>query len=446
MDLGKKWEWVDTSNKTFNEALDLILNTDRNLVILGTAGSGKSVLLKIAKDKLYGNTVVLSSTGVSAANLVDDGIEATTIHSFFSLKPYQIFPKTVELQNYVANRVKKVNTFLIDEVSMVSSNLLDYCFRLVNEYKKHSSKTTRYILFGDVLQFAPVIDSSDNSITEYYQTEYEGETMFFASRLYYALLFKTINLSAIYRQSEKNFIEALNHIRIGKPTDEDLTYLNSRVMSLNDYKKDHKLFLYLCTTNNKVTEMNRLLCKSTGKQQTYKATIEGNFKETAAMSNRRSITIGIGMQVMCIKNSNDADNKFVNGTLGKVIDVDPTKVTIQKEDDSIITVGEVTWNQYEYSYDSSHRLLDKTPKLKGSFTQIGCVPAAAITIHKSQSLTLENVYIDLNGYIQKGMAYIALSRCKNLKGIGLAAPLTRNNIIVNENAIEYLKENNLELV
>ena len=122
MKLDTKWSWVDKSNPAFADALSKILDTRANLVIVGAGGVGKSVLIRMAADLLGGNTVVLSTTGVSAANLVNDGVVATTIHSFFGFPPLDIYEGTY-LKANLAGLMCTVDTLIIDEISMLNGRV-----------------------------------------------------------------------------------------------------------------------------------------------------------------------------------------------------------------------------------------------------------------------------------------------------------------------------------
>jgi len=149
INLPKEYEWVDLSDPNFNKALELILHSDQNLNIIGCAGSGKSTLLKLAYSLLGDQTVVLSSTGISAANLSARGIKGSTIHSLFKLPPLNIFPDSIGKNNRVLEDILvNIDTILIDEVSMVPAALMDKMLQLLYEYRtNHDMDLPRVFYF-----------------------------------------------------------------------------------------------------------------------------------------------------------------------------------------------------------------------------------------------------------------------------------------------------------
>ena len=435
MELDKKWDWVDKSSKDFSKALDLMLNTDENLFIFGPGGVGKSILLRIAYD-VFPNALVLGPTGVSAANLVSDGVPATTIHSALKIPPVSIFDKNSKINVDAMRLVASASVILIDEISMVNASMMDYMLKM---FLKAKATKPRVILFGDLFQLPPVVDSSDPKIRKYFARKYNGGYFFFNAMFYKIYKFNVIHLNEIYRQKDPIFKTALNNIRLGLPTSEDLSLINTRVVNKTKFLKEHELMLYLASTNRVVNELNAEYSARPefDTKMTYEAITKGNFNITKNSNADPVVKIAVGQQVMCI--FNNKIQGYQNGTMGKVISIFPERVIIQKNNGERLNVVRETWQNYELAIDKEGNL---KYQVTGSCEQIACKPAFSVTMHKSQGLTLESVFIDLSSnFIPEAGIYLALSRCTSLEGIGLSRSISDTDIKINSESLEFFAEN-----
>lgn len=434
MNIPDKWSWVDLSNPQFSHALEMILDSSENLTIMGCAGTGKSLLIRMAADMLKGNTIILSSTGISAANLVSEDITASTIHSFFRLGPHSIFSEYASLKPELTDVMCNIDTLIIDEISMVTSNLLDTLIRHLSLYRKLKVQPVpRMILLGDVLQLPPVIQK-DDEVERYYDEHYSGHVMFFASKSYQKLHFNVINLSMIYRQKDVSFQGILNRFRVGAPTKEDLDIINERVCDEQRFCKTHEYMMYLATTNRAVDSINEFYMDYDD-AKAYHGIIEGGYSMKDSPQLSESVELAVGMQVMCLRNNKKAG--YQNGTIGRVVSLSDDCVEIRTREGKHLFVVHESWSQYRYEVSSEGKVL-AIPS--GKFTQIGCKPAFACTIHKSQGLTLDSVYIDFSGFsLADGLVYMALSRCRTLEGIGLKSPIKAGKVKACQEALDFLK-------
>lgn len=439
VDLNSKWDWVKTDSGNFKEALYQIFNTNDNLFILGPGGVGKSILLRIVYDH-FPDCLVLGSTGISASNLTVDGVPASTIHSAFELPPIQLF-QSITPSNDVKALITKTKLILIDEISMVPASLMDFILKTAvtsSEYVK-----PRIILFGDIFQLPPV-KTQDETVKKYYERFYDGNYFFFNSRFYHRMNFKVVHLTGVYRQTNKEFIEILNRIRLGLASKEDLDIINTRVLKdKNKFIEENPLLLYLASTNKQVNQLNEEYSnrKEFSGFETYIAEKEGtcDMKDYPTIS--ESIRIARGQQVMCL--ANNWEMGYQNGTLGIVEEVFSDRVLIVTAEGSRAVVGKHVWKKYKYLYDEKTDAVQLI--IEGSVTQIGCKPAFAVTFHKSQGLTLDSILVDLSSwFIPQSGIYLALSRCKTLEGIGLTRPIRESDIKVNPEALEFLANNLLE--
>ena len=433
--LSEKWSWVETDSEVFSEALEAILCSEENLFILGMGGTGKSILLRIAYDH-FPNALVLGSTGISSANLVAEGVPATTIHSALKIPPVSVLDHNhVSFSSDAMELLERTSLILIDEVSMVNASLMDFLLKM---FLSSGKEKPRVILFGDLFQLPPVINNKDKDIVRYFQDKYDDGRFFFHAKLYRAFRFRTIHLDEVYRQKDPVFKEALNRIRIGMPTDADLALINTRVVKdRENFIQSNPYMLYLASTNKVVDSLNDTYTKSDtfNKRMVYHAEISGDYDLRKNPIVKERVEIAVGQQVMCL--FNNYIEGYQNGTLGRVQYVLPEKVGIITSDGERKEVKMDTWNNYEFVFDEKSGRI--THKAVGSCKQIGCKPAFAVTFHKSQGLSLDSVFIDLDSYfIPESGVYLALSRCRTLEGIGLSRPLREKDISVNPEALEFL--------
>jgi ATP-dependent exoDNAse (exonuclease V) alpha subunit len=437
MELNPKWSWVETDSKQFSAALDAILNTDDNLFLIGPAGVGKSILLKIAYDH-FRNVLVLGPTGISAANLSTDGVPATTIHSALKIPPVNVY-NTLRLSNDAINLITRTKLILIDEISMVNASLMDFVLkasRLSSEFVK-----PRIIIFGDIFQLPPVRSDNIYAVSKYFDKIYDGNYFFFSARLYEKFKFKTFHLNEVYRQKDPVFKNALNRIRLGVCTQEDLDLINTRVVkNKQEFIDSHPYMLYLASTNKIVNKLNLQYTARPEftKRITYEAILKGDFDIRNHPGLDYKIEIAQGQQVICT--ANNSEGGYQNGTLGIVEDVFEDFVRIRKQDGTVVYVIRQNWDKFEYFLDEETD--EVTHKSVGSCNQIACKPAFAVTFHKSQGLTLDSIFIDLSSkFVPESGVYLALSRCRTLEGIGLSRPITMDDIIVSAEALEFMLEN-----
>lgn len=438
--LPPEFSYVKTDDPEFNQALDLILNTSYNLFINGPAGVGKSVLIELSYKLLPGATMIVGSTGISASHLADDGIPATTIHCGLRIKPQDIYSRKYNSKDKNERKGRDiltgVDTLLIEEVGMVSASLFDQIGKLVEKAQEKTKKPIRIICFGDVLQLAPVV-KKEGVVKDYYEKVYDEKIFFFNSFFYKTHKFVPVFLNKIYRQAEGSFQNVLNRLRLDKPTSSDFATVNSRIISLEEFKEERPISLILAPTNSTVRYLNDTygIPDESAEKFQYQAVAAGEFNWENAGLVEKNITIYKGQQVMCIHNETGS---FQNGTLGIAVDVSKDSVSVQKSNGVIVTVKKHKWAQYDYYFN--YHTGEVEAKEIGSVVQIGCKPATASTIHKAQGLTLESVYFDLRDrWVPASGIYLGLSRCKTLEGIGISRKIVPADIEVEEEPLDFLR-------
>lgn len=406
-------------------------NTQKNIFITGRAGTGKSTLLDYFQRSAKKKVVVLAPTGVAALN-----VKGQTIHSFFRFKP-DITLKTIKKER--RKIYKKLDAIVIDETSMVRADLLD----CIDKFMRLNGKTknlpfggVQMIFFGDLYQLPPVVTGKE---TEIFNSHYKSP-YFFDAHVFENFEMEFLELEKIYRQKDEKFIDILNKIRNNSATDEDLEKLNKRFDPNFEDKLDD-FYIYLTTTNKKAEEINRKqLNKIPKKTSYYEGIIKGDFSERH-LPTAIDLKLKIGAQVMLL--NNDAAGRWVNGSIGKIIDI---KYDDYEENDAIIvklTSGETVdatpykWEIFHFYYDKrSHSIEAETV---GSFTQYPMKLAWAITIHKSQGKTFERVILDIDrGTFAHGQMYVAISRCTSLDGLVLKKKIEKKHILMDWRIVKFV--------
>lgn len=419
-------------NNEFELALKFANKTDRSIFLTGKAGTGKTTFLHKLKEESSKRLIIVAPTGVAAINA-----RGVTIHSFFQLPFGPIVPNGTS--NHFSHRfsaskidiIKSLDLLIIDEISMVRSDLLDAIDEVLRRYKDKSKVFggVQLIMIGDLQQLSPVVKDTERQLLKtYYDTAF-----FFGSKAFKQCQPIYIELKHIYRQSNQAFITILNEIRNNNLSAQSAKALNTRFLpDFVPQKQDD--FITLTTHNYKADQINDSeLHQIKQKSYTYTAVIEGKFAEFSYPA-PEVLNLKIGSQVMFIKNDSSLEKRYYNGKIGKVIQLKNDKVVVQcPSDDFEIDVTPETWDNVNYSIDAETKAISET-KI-GSFSQMPLRLAWAITIHKSQGLTFEKAIIDAEDSFAHGQTYVALSRCKSLEGIVLKSPIQSKSII-NDTSIE----------
>ncbi len=402
---------------------DFAVNGGAHLFLTGRAGTGKTTVTRAILKRLGSKAAVLAPTGVAAMNA-----GGQTLHSFFRLPPRLITPGDVRrLRN--ARAVRALTTLVIDEISMVRSDLMqavDASLRL-NRDSNEPFGGVRMVLVGDLAQLPPIAQGEEGAFLE----EVYGGPFFFHAPSFRDAGFTMVELYQVHRQADPDFVEILNAVREGA-LDRDLTErLNERVTGRSGLEASGT-HVVLTSTNQAASNINNArLDGITAEPRGFAGKVEGEF-DPRLFPTDDPLILKAGARVMMIRN--DPGGRYVNGSIGEVLGftADGVKVRVNGED---VTVEKVSWERMRYAADQ------KTGKLKretiGSYAQYPLRLAWAMTIHKAQGLTLDKVFLDVSRRLfAHGQAYVALSRARSLEGLELSHALRPTDIITDPRLFE----------
>jgi ATP-dependent exoDNAse (exonuclease V) alpha subunit len=401
-----------------------------HLFITGRAGTGKTTLLHEFVATTAKSVAVCAPTGVAAL-----AIGGQTIHSLLRLplgiigdRELGFIPK--ESLAVLAN----LDALVIDEVSMVSADVLDAIDRRLRQAKRRRNSPfggIQMMMFGDPYQLSPVV--SGQAEKAYFQDHYRSP-WFFDAKVWSETEMTTFELDTIHRQADGEFRSVLNALREGRMDPEMGRMLNERGMR----EPDDPELITLTTTNASVTKINSIaLERLEGKGKIAHADIEGDFGSTSAYPADEQLVLKPGARVMFLRNdTGGADGpRFVNGTIGTVTKITDT-VTVDVDGEGVL-VEPVTWEKIRYEYSPATKTISHD--VVAEFTQFPLRLAWAVTIHKAQGKTLDAAVIDLGQRaFAPGQTYVAFSRLTSLDGLYLKRPLSPSDIIVDQDVLRFM--------
>lgn len=432
---------LDTNNKEFQDALQLITHTRQSVFLTGKAGTGKSTFLKYICNHTKKKYVVLAPTGIAAINA-----GGVTLHSFFKLPFRPMLPDDPDLSlshgrifeffKYPKEKRKiiaEVDLIIIDEISMVRADIIDCVDRILRVYSGNMRLPFggKQLLFvGDVFQLEPVVPSDQKEILSLFY----ASPFFFSARVFKDINLVPIELQKVYRQTDPVFINVLDRIRNNAARKQELDTLNGRCFpSFEPQNED--MYITLATRRDQVDFINeKKLAELPGEEYVSVGKIEGDFPESSLPT---QLNLSIKEQAQVIFIDNDYERRWVNGTIGMVSGIDENgNVYVLLESGVEHLVEPTSWRNYKYKYNEKERRIEE--EIVGTFEQLPIRLAWAITVHKSQGLTFSRVVVDLTGGVfAGGQTYVALSRCTSLEGLVLKSKISSRDIFIRKEIVEF---------
>ena len=398
------------------------INRGQGMVLVtGGAGTGKSTLIRWLQDKHEGAVIVSAPTGIAALT-----IGGKTIHSICGFPPAWLVASDILLIR--KSPVSKASLLIIDEVSMVNANLLDAMsdFFKMNIGSEEPFGGISVVMVGDLFQLPPIIN---HNVKHLFKEKYTSPK-FFAAKSIRDSEFEVIELTKAFRQTDQSFVNLLADVREGRNLDRALTIINERCHGLGSPTDGT---VWLAPRNADVDRVNQeRLAALPGPDRTYSGILRGDFKESH-LPVPGNVKLRVGAQVVLANNTAN----WVNGSVAKIHELLEDKIRIVLHGQSKVHVVVAnTWEQFDYVWDSETDSIQRV--VIGTYTQIPVHLAWAMTIHRSQGLTLDRVHLELGrGAFETGQTYVALSRCRSLENLTLSRKLERSDILVDPEAISF---------
>lgn len=392
----------------------------KNVFLTGMAGTGKSTLLRQFIDgEGFRQVDITAPTGIAALN-----VGGRTVHSYAGMmlgpqgdQTNEDYFNWLATQPYPSirrgfDRVARAECLVIDEISMLPGRQMQFLEWLFC-HLRGSTKAwggCQLIVVGDFLQLAPVR-----------KNESQPYDWAFAHPVWERSEFTPVNLSTVRRQNDAEFVAALSGVREGEVRGDGAKLLRGRVANFPPAEIPR-----LFTHNTQVNRWNHVMLEGLeGEERVYEAQTSGPENRVKSLADSclapESLTLRVGAKVMFVVN--EKHQTYVNGTIGEVLRLGEDTIDVELPGGDWVTLQRYVWKSGE------------SGQAVATFAQFPVRLAYAITIHKSQGLTLDAAYVDIRAAREPGQAYVALSRVRTLQGLHLKEWF--NGLHVSQLAIDF---------
>jgi ATP-dependent DNA helicase PIF1 len=376
--------------------------------------------------------VIAAPTGVAALT-----VGGQTIHSLFRLPIGLVTDHTkfYPLSDDARVLLRKIDTVVIDEISMVRCDLLDGLDRRLRATRGRKNEPfggVQVVMFGDPYQLPPVLKEGPE---KHYLMDNYPSPWFFDSKVWKEVTPRVVELTDVKRQDEAEFRDILDRMRNGAMTSTDGAVLND----IGARRPIPDGTVTLSTTNASANSINaKALRDLPGKTVTAAAIIEGDFG--GQLPAEEELELKPGARVMFLRNDSATEgSRWVNGTVGTVVKIDAAvHVALDSDPRNTVEVQPVQWEKIQYTYDPDTNRVEED--IMATFAQFPLRLAWAVTIHKSQGQTLDSAVLDFGrGAFANGQAYVAFSRIRTLEGVFLYRTLQPSDIQVDRRVVDFMR-------
>ena len=413
----------------------LALNSSEPCVFIsGSAGTGKSTLLRLFLEE-QDCVVCVASTAIAALQ-----VYGSTIHSTFRLPISLCLPFTLGTgQDPKFDQIRDAEFLVLEEVSMIRADVMDavneMCKRARGSYEPFGGLKVR--LFGDCFQLPPVLTNDEKNDWNA-NFSYETPWFFDASVIRFDVQMKVCMLNIVYRQADADFVKLLQRIRLGQPTGNDLVLLNQKVGLVPDEDT-----VVLCPTNKQADEINHgMLEQIEGEEHIFTAKIFGDFPKSMYPISE-TLRLKVGARVMFRKNDTEQDGarQFVNGDCGLITRIGKDEVDNWRKKWVWVKLDR-TGREVKVSFLTWERkqLAGKKYETVGTFQHMPIVLGFAVSLHKSQGLSLPKMHLASSAMFAPHQAYVGFSRLRALLGLTLSRPIYQRSIWVDPRVVKFYQE------
>lgn len=422
----------------YEELIDFVKRKGKALFLTGKAGTGKSTAIQYVKH------MIPKSAVVAPTNIAAENVKGSTVHSFFGFPPRLFNPEDFTVPKSKVPIIQDLDLLIVDEASMINPAQLD-AMDIALRQAKNSNQPFGGIpvmFVGDLFQLPPIVEDEEirkyfSGVEERYDTEF-----FFSADVLKEVGVEPIELEAVRRQDErssennKHFVEALNSIRTETgDISSCIDFLNEKCF---EAKQDDPFdnAIALVPTKAKARSINKNNIEAIDSDfRMYKGHLDGlTAEDIKRFQAPDELELKVGAQVVFVHN-NKPD--WINGDLGTVTSMYDNRIEVRIHKTGYVRdVTREEFGKYRYHYNTEKKKIEL--KLIGKFIQFPLALGWAITIHKSQGMTLEKAIVDIDGSaFAAGQTYVALSRVKSIEGLKLGSKLTYGDVHVNKSILRF---------